>query len=249
MPVRGFRLWALLVALLTCDGTAPADSSSHSSARSINIITPAPGRTYPLWSYVTFVATLDDEIPSHVSSLCISIDDGARTCTAPPMDHTALAEAQFPRLTNTPGRHTVAAWFQGGDGGDVVVGSMSRAEYFVGEPTSDVHFLHVSRNGGRSLKRWLGDCSANVYQQSEHISVRDLPAGSKVVAAVRSPDERFLASFWFAKQGGDRGELASSHPLRAFDTPSALLDALMSPQHPLHNVSKDVLATGPRCVR
>ena len=232
-----------------CDGSEPAESSgghNHGGGPPIIIITPAPGRQYPLWSYVKFVATL--EIPSaHVSSLCISIDDGARTCTAPPMDHVAMAEAQFPRLTNAPGRHTVAAWFQGREGGDVIVGSISRVEYLVGEPTSDTHLLHVSRNGGRSLKQWLGDCGANVYHQSEHVSVRDLPAGSKVVAAVRSPDERFLASFWYAKRGGDRGELASDHPLHAFDTPSVLLDALMSPQHPLHNASRDVLATGPRC--
>jgi len=105
------------------------------------------------------------------------------------------------------------------------------------EERQRVHFLHIRKTGGTALKEALKTCreTANYHLKlHEHgFTLRDVPAGEKMIFTLRDPATRFVSGFYSRlREGRPRYDFPwNQHEKIAFSifqTPNDLATALSS---------------------
>lgn len=76
-----------------------------------------------------------------------------------------------------------------------------------GDTTGVIHFLHIGKNAGTEIRRWLVRASSVSPQVSfrthgHHVRLVDLPAGARYFFSLRNPVERFVSGFYSRKREG-----------------------------------------------
>lgn len=68
-----------------------------------------------------------------------------------------------------------------------------------------VHFLHIGKTGGTSIKDVLKNCSVNNYTvvlHQHHVKLSDIPVGEKAFFFLRNPLQRFISAFYSRQRQG-----------------------------------------------
>jgi hypothetical protein len=96
-----------------------------------------------------------------------------------------------------------------------------------------VHVLHIGKTGGTAMEEAFRNVPNTMIFHCHRISLRDIPAGDKIIFLVRDPIGRFVSGFYSRKrQGRPRYNVPWSSQERlafgSFQTPNDLAIALSS---------------------
>jgi len=85
----------------------------------------------------------------------------------------------------------------------------------VDDKLSEYVFLHISKNGGTSIRNTFKHKNIN-FDLSHDYTANDIPKGLIGIAVIRDPVDRFISAFNFARKEGFKNSTSGNHPINEY---------------------------------